>query len=355
MYADSHANTTINFADGLQGTIKLTGGELAITQSTIIDGPGAQRLAVSGTSRSRIFAISPDTTVTISGLTISDGLADSNAFDGKCFGGGILNQGDLTLKDTVLSHNKAVGDKNVTISLKVTKAVLTGCAAGGGVANFHTLTVSHSRFVGNEARAASGCVSTGPTGIAGDAGGGAIASFGFTPEGGNGHATLNVTFSHFSNNQAIAGDQNQSTRLPGHAFGGAVASHRFNGSTALTVSDCTFEQNKSIGGKANEPGSAEGANSAAAGGVSAIGTGTINDSTFDQNEAIGGQGAKSSNGGDAGGGGIGVAFLNTVVTVRHCTVKHNRAVGGQAGAGDHEGSNIYSQGTLVVDPKTVIS
>src|SRR5262245_11997985 len=39
---------TIRFADGLQGTIGLTGGELGITDILRIDGPGASVLAVSG-------------------------------------------------------------------------------------------------------------------------------------------------------------------------------------------------------------------------------------------------------------------------------------------------------------------
>jgi hypothetical protein len=43
-HAKSHPNTTIKFVGLLSGTIKLTSGELAITQSTVIDGPGAGKL-----------------------------------------------------------------------------------------------------------------------------------------------------------------------------------------------------------------------------------------------------------------------------------------------------------------------
>ena len=82
-YANANANTTIKFAADLHGTIKLTSGELAITRSTVIDGPGAVKLAVSGTGHSRVFTISPGITVTISGLTITRGLADSNASEAK--------------------------------------------------------------------------------------------------------------------------------------------------------------------------------------------------------------------------------------------------------------------------------
>src|SRR4051794_2243094 len=66
---------TIAFANGLSGTIALTGGQLAITDGLTIDGPGADQLAVSGNHQSRIFSISGGVTVTIAGLMITDGRA----------------------------------------------------------------------------------------------------------------------------------------------------------------------------------------------------------------------------------------------------------------------------------------
>jgi hypothetical protein len=350
-HANLHPNTTINFARLLSGTIKLTSGELAITQSAVIEGPGADDLAVSGTGRSRAFTISPGTKVIISGLTITRGLADSNASEIKGFGGGILNQGDLTLEDVIVSHNQAVGAASDTITLAGNVLVLIGAAAGGGVGNIGTLTVFESRFVGNVARAGNGCMSTGLTGVAGDAAGGAIASFGFTPQGLPAVVKLEVSHSQFLNNQAIGGNDNQSPLLPGHAFGGAVSSHRFRGGAELNLSHCTFDENKCIGGDHNVVTAAAQddpravSNTAAGGGVSAIGKGTIRESTFERNEAIGGRGVAGTvgipitmNGGDAGGGGIGVAFPGTAVSVSECTVKQNIATGGQAGAGGSGGN-----------------
>jgi hypothetical protein len=419
-YANSHANTTIKFAAGLHGTIRLTSGELAITQSATIDGPGAQQLAVSGTGRSRVFDISSGTAVvTISGLKITRGLADNKA-PMKLkhgLGGGILNHGDLTLKHVVVSHNKAVGE--ATDKMSISGYDLRGAGAGGGVANLGTLTVSDSkfeknqalgasqsqdskadptdtypgvaaggglanlgmaqatvtscRFTGNVARGGDGCFgtqhphTTAPltyTDIAGDAAGGAVASFGFTdpqasPNAPKNTATLNVKSSHFSNNQAVGGSNNQSPVLPGHSFGGAIASHRMNGSAVLEVSNnCTFDNNRAIGGDNNvvTPGAPAGdlrvvPNMAAAGGVFACGTGAISDSKFDGNRAIGGRGgdpgstglAITKNGGDARGGGIGVAFSGTVVNVSNCTVKDSVAAGGQAGAGGG-GGNAWGGG-----------
>jgi hypothetical protein len=52
--ADPAPGSTIDFAAGLHGTITLTSGELDITSSMTITGPGAHKLAVSGNHASRI-------------------------------------------------------------------------------------------------------------------------------------------------------------------------------------------------------------------------------------------------------------------------------------------------------------
>jgi hypothetical protein len=57
------------------GIITLTGGELLIGRSLNITGPGATNLTLNGANSSRVFEISGGATATISGLTISAGLA----------------------------------------------------------------------------------------------------------------------------------------------------------------------------------------------------------------------------------------------------------------------------------------
>jgi hypothetical protein len=106
--ADANVNPgsdTITFA--VRGTISLTSGQLVITDDLTIVGPGG--LTVSGNYASRVFDIE-GSTVTISGLTISDGLADATAPHGS-IGGGIYNAGGktLTLSRVVLSNNVALG------------------------------------------------------------------------------------------------------------------------------------------------------------------------------------------------------------------------------------------------------
>ena len=74
---------TIVFAPSLNGqTITLTSGELAISKSLDIEGPGAGLLAISGNDASRVFDVSQNqkpVTVTIAGLTIENGLARPTA------------------------------------------------------------------------------------------------------------------------------------------------------------------------------------------------------------------------------------------------------------------------------------
>jgi len=85
--AAGQSGDQIVFDTSLKGqAITLTSGQLAITQSLDIEGPGADKLAVSGNHASRIFAVSGGVTVIIAGLTISDGMVVGG--DG---GGAILN------------------------------------------------------------------------------------------------------------------------------------------------------------------------------------------------------------------------------------------------------------------------
>src|SRR5262245_43471927 len=67
--AAAQSGDQIVFDTSLKGqTITLATGPLAITQSIDIEGPGVDKLAVSGNHASRVFAISGGVTVTIAGL-----------------------------------------------------------------------------------------------------------------------------------------------------------------------------------------------------------------------------------------------------------------------------------------------
>src|ERR1017187_10631148 len=62
---------TINFA--VTGTILLTTGELVVSNSVTIPGPGPGSLAVDGNAANRVLHVANAVTAVISGLTITNG------------------------------------------------------------------------------------------------------------------------------------------------------------------------------------------------------------------------------------------------------------------------------------------
>lgn len=198
---------TIAFApDLVENIIKLTSGELAITDDLTITGLGADQLAISGNEESRIFNVNnaeSTIVVTVRGLSLVDGRADSgaginnrerlvvedcmlsgnwaedwggggiyNSSSGTLtvtgstlvrnravdVGGGIANSGTLTVTGSTLAHNEAGGNgggvfNNSSATLTVTGSTLaySSATAGGGISNFGTLTLANSLLAGNAA------------------------------------------------------------------------------------------------------------------------------------------------------------------------------------------------------------
>jgi hypothetical protein len=170
---------TVDFQPGLMGTIILTSGELAINQDLTIEGPGAGIITVSVNQASRVFSIA-NFTAAISGLTFSGNSAGfpgggisndgtltvtDSAFTGNSagFGGGIDNTGTLTVSDSSFSGNHSTGgggifnESNGTLTIAASTfsgniAVdVGGDGEGGGIENYGTLTVTDSSFRGNSA------------------------------------------------------------------------------------------------------------------------------------------------------------------------------------------------------------
>ena len=179
--ADAQDGDTITFnispaplpnAPSIATVITLTSGELVVNKNLTISGPGAHMLTIArdaSASPFRIFNMSPGHTVTIQGLTISNGRA--------AVGGGIYNDHSfLTVESCALTGNLASGL----------------AYAGGGIFNDGsntgnaTLLVTHSLLAGNSA--ANGF-------------GGGIISVGLN----GGSATLNVVDSTLSGNSANFG------------------------------------------------------------------------------------------------------------------------------------------------------
>lgn len=133
--AAAHSGDTIVFDQSLDGrTITLGGADLAIDKDLTIAGPGSGLLTISGGGGSRVFEVDSGT-VTLSGLTISDGTGERSSSGSDPYigdGGGILNtpSGMLTLSGCVVSHNRTGHE-------------------GGGVANLGTMTLAGSTVSNN--------------------------------------------------------------------------------------------------------------------------------------------------------------------------------------------------------------
>ncbi len=98
---DANDGDTID-ATGVSGTITLTSGQLLVDKSVIINGAGADVLALDGNATSRVFqTVTGAQTVSISGLTIRNGQGGE--------GGGIENADTVTLTiiNSTLSGNTA--------------------------------------------------------------------------------------------------------------------------------------------------------------------------------------------------------------------------------------------------------
>jgi predicted outer membrane repeat protein len=237
--AGSAGLDTIQFAPALAGqTIAIPEaqpGGLGITEDLTIAGPGADALTISGGSVSRCFNVSGvgSPNVEIRGLTVANG---------RGVGGGIMNEGNLSLVDAVLAANSSA-------------------ASGGGIFNQGTLSVTRGTFIGNSAGMS----------------GGALLNFG----------TVTIADSTFTGNSCShsgGGIFNQGTLTISNsvlAGNSAAAGGGINCSGAVTITGSTFAGNTA---------------SSFGGGIDNWGPLTVTNSTLSGNSAAAGGGIHSNNG-----------------------------------------------------------
>ena len=136
--AEALPGTIVAFDPGLSGqTITLTNGQLIPTNSLIISASGlASGITVSGNDNSRIFLVNPNVSLVLDSLNLRDGAAPAGNFPANS-GGGILNQGNLTVLACTLQNNQATQGTD---------------PGGGGIESVYgTLTLNNSTLVGNSA------------------------------------------------------------------------------------------------------------------------------------------------------------------------------------------------------------
>ena len=178
-----------------------------ITGKVTIIGSGATiaRSSASGTPAFRIFDVASSGSLTLNTTTVGNGLANN----GQQGGGGIFNNGTLTITGSVFTSNSA--------------PATTG-TSGGAINNNGTLNLSTSTFTGNSAQEGGGVFNQATATITSDTFSGNSA---FTFGGGaliNAAGTMTVTGATFAGNTG-----------PG---GGAI-----DNDTTLNISDSTFNAN----------------------------------------------------------------------------------------------------------------
>ncbi len=234
--------SAITFATNLKGTIKLT-RELEVSKNLTISGPGASVLTLSGQNQHRVFHVLNGALVTISNLTVTEGFApgcptacdasghsqlnfgaddDGRAggaiFNGRGtsltltnvivsksragYGGGIFNNGILTLSESRVSDNAASGIVNLA-TLALTDSLVWGNTNtyGGGINNWGELTLLNSTLAANTATQGGGIYNLGTASL-----GNSTLSRNQAAQGGGIYNTCDLTlfYGTIAQNQAMA-------------------------------------------------------------------------------------------------------------------------------------------------------
>jgi hypothetical protein len=168
-------------------TIELTSGQLELSNTSApitIDGPGVGALTIDAGGKSRVFAIDPGVTASISGMTVTGGasggayvsggdlynqgtvtLSGATVRGGSAFqGGGLFNYGTATLVDCTLADNLGnqgaglfnegtvtLQDCTITGNTGVPAGGLWYSSIGGGLYNAGALSMTDGSITGNSA------------------------------------------------------------------------------------------------------------------------------------------------------------------------------------------------------------
>jgi hypothetical protein len=138
---------TVDFQPGLSGTIVLSGSPLSINKDLTVTGPGASAMPISGGHVIQVFLVGAGASLTLLGRTVADGHTQS-------WGGGIVNNGALSITGCAISDNSSAGQNN--------SKYLNG--SSGGILNYGD---SHDDNHAESGRAARCAGLAGPTAAGG--------------------------------------------------------------------------------------------------------------------------------------------------------------------------------------------
>ena len=336
--ADESSNAT--------GDLNVAGTETNLT----IQGAGASATTIDATGLGdRVLNIAAGATVAVSGLTISGGHAPPGATGAPTVpgspgeaGGGILNQGSLTLTGVVVTGNQAGAGGSVQLSNSADIGGGRG-GDGGGIENLGTLELVGGSVVSNNRAGDAGNVKDG------------FGSGGAGGDGGGIHNTGKLTLTDSTVSGNVAGSGGSSGPAVNSVGDGGAGGNggAIYSSAAVTLSDSTINANSAgaggHGGDSDDGGHSGGPGGNGGGVYSGfLSSLSASNTTLAGNLAgAGGDGGLGSpfdmtDGGPGGPGGSGGAIETTIgafASLTNVTVADNTtASGGAGGHGFHDGT-----------------
>ncbi|MFL7793244.1 MAG: choice-of-anchor Q domain-containing protein, partial [Anaerolineae bacterium] len=340
-------------------TVTIRGGYTVTNAFTDPPDPVANPATLDAQDLGRVmFITGPTTIVTLENLRLTGGSATA--------GGGIFNDGTLTLIRTAVFDNLARGTNGANSS---TYGVPTGGGSGGfggAIFNAGTLAVMMSTLANNQAIGGTGGGDSGG-GLAGGGGGGAGLGGAIFNDA---SATVSILDSTLSGNLAQGGDGGHAA--VGGGAGGGLGAGVFNNQGAVSISNSTLSGNianggnggYSTGGGASGPGGngafGQGGQGAHFGGAGGFGGGGGGGGGAGGTNGAAGFGG-SAGGGNGGSGYSGAIFNHGVGTLilNNSTLAANQANYGLGGdfynvPGSGIGGGVYADATSVVTLKNTI-
>jgi len=311
---------------------------VVITKSLTLAGVGQPQPVVSGNDMGRPFTILGSVAVTMTNMTVTRGRAPLDA-NGSAQGGGIFNQGQLTLDHVTLSHNQAIGANEQTIG------DYGHMAYGGGLYSQCTglgwwpcpdVYLTAVTVISNTAKGGDGGVG----GHGGDAYGGGVFNDCFLSN--PGCASVYVTDSYIGFNKAQGG-KGGDAQYPsyhgaegGESRGGGFADRCFYACGAIELIRSEVFQNIARGGDGGDPGGfpPPAPADALGGGIHTHQLPLIQASHIHHNQAITGYHEPNPHGpySESRGGGIHIWTISSYLLeggIHYSTLDHNSAdVGG---------------------------
>lgn len=314
---------TITF--NTSGTITLK-SEVEVNNAGLLVIDGASVITVSGGDSTRVFRVNSGAELALEGLAIMDGyMVNDN-------GGGILNEGTLTVTNSTLSGNRVLRSSNggfayggsilnngilfisdSAISNNSVRVVADGACSGAGIYNTGTLIITNSTISNNHT------IGSDIIGAYSSAEGGGISNSG----------SLTITNSTLSSN-SVSGS------LTSVGYGGGIFNNDFG---TLTITNSTFSSNTASDG--------------AGGGIYNFYKLTITKSTFSGNSAMAGGGIynrgamdithSNFSGNSVPNDGGGIENAGTL-TITNSTLSNNSAP---------RGGGITNYGTLTITNSTL--